>query len=214
MKTTMPSPNNRLIQRAQAVVLAFALQSQALSAQGSQNSLVARGYTQLASGQAKEAIKTLSSALYTNPKDTQARRYLAAALLRANQPQESLRQIQYVIHLEPGQANDQIALGEAHMYCGQYNDAIACLSKIISQNPYLDTARVDLIRAYIANRQLDKAKQACIAGTLAATTVTARNYYFTLMDQVQTIAEKNISAQEQAKDAPAKEETNQNQETP
>lgn len=185
MEVIMPNLKSRAIVQVAILVLTFGVQKdKVFGAQNTPNPQVARAYAQLASGDARQAILILMQVLQTNPKDTQARRYLAAALIRANQSQEGLQQIQYVIKMEPGQESDQITLGEAYYSCGNYNEAIACLQKVVSQNPYSDAARIDLINAYMANRQLTYANQTCLEGLHAARTLQARNHYYRLLEVI------------------------------
>lgn len=204
MKVITPYLKSRAIVQVAILVLVFgAPGNAAFGAQNSHNALVARGYAQLAKGETIEAIKTLTQVLHTNPKDTQARRYLAAALIRANQGQEGLQQIQYVIKLEPGQQSDQVTLGEAYYACGKYDEAILCLQKVVSQNPYLDAARIDLINAYMASRRMANANQTCLEGIQAARSIEARNHYYRLMQVIRNREENDtLPAPEEKHDTP------------
>lgn len=208
----MPNLKSRAIVQVAILVLVFGVQqNRVYGAQNTPNPQVARGYAQLASGNAKEAVRTLMQVLQTNPKDTQARRYLAAALIRANQSQEGLQQIQYVIKMEPGQESDQITLGEAYYACGKYDDAIACLHKVISLNPYIDAARIDLINAYMANRQLANANQTCLEGLHAARTLEARNHYYRLLETIRRHQDNNtLPPQKEEEQTPQPENKNNN----
>lgn len=150
--------------------------------------LIASGYNQLISGNAEQAVQTFSQVVRIEPGNIQARRYLAAALLRAGSTKEGLKQIQYVIQMEPTgspeQTLDQVTLGEALYQDGLYGQSIACLAKVVNDNPTLDTARIDLIKSLIATEQFDSANLLCRQGLHVSQDREARKEFYSLMNRI------------------------------
>jgi Flp pilus assembly protein TadD len=163
-------------------------QAMALAETGVGAKLIATGYNQLAQGDVEQAVHTFSQVVRVEPGNIQARRYLATALLRAGSTKEGLKQIQYVIQMEPQEAPeqtmDQVTLGEAYYQDGLFGQSIACLARIVNENQTLDTARLDLIKALIATKQFDNANLLCREGLQISQNQQARREFYNLMNRI------------------------------
>ena len=115
------------------------------------------GYQMLALGDYPKAIRVLLAALRSNPNDVAARRYLAHALVRSGSNSMAVEQFGVVEQLQPLEATDQAALGDAQRSLGNLKAAVAAYTKAVESDPQLEVGWAGLARTYAAAGQHQQA---------------------------------------------------------
>ncbi|MBK9142682.1 MAG: tetratricopeptide repeat protein [Candidatus Melainabacteria bacterium] len=123
---------------------------------------VEEAYELLKASHYERALPALSRLVEQEPENTQARRYLAYALLRTGRPVKSAAQI---LKLRgPACSFDYYVLGEAYRSVNRPLEAERCFQLVLSREPGYEAARAGLINVYDQTGDSLRAMEQCILG--------------------------------------------------
>lgn len=123
--------------------------------------MVQHGMQLLNANQSVQAVKVLLIAVKANPKDLQARRYLARAYARAGNSAQAIQEFK----LQPSLENeDKFAYGTALYDLKQYRPATQFLNAVVSQSPDNHEARMLLIHSLLCLNEKPDALELCRVG--------------------------------------------------
>ncbi len=111
-----------------------------------------------------QAVESLNRAVYMAPSDIDARRMLGLALIRSERFNEAAQIYLDVTKMTGSDAMDRYWLGEAYLHANRRNEAAAALAEAVRMDPQLSIAHGRLAETYMANKDMEKAKQACTDG--------------------------------------------------
>lgn len=111
-----------------------------------------------------QAVESLNRAVYMAPSDIDARRMLGLALLRSERYGEAAQVYLDVTKMSGNDAMDRYWLGEAYLHGNRRTEAAAALAEAVKMDPQLSIAHGRLAETYLANKEVDKAKQVCTDG--------------------------------------------------
>ncbi len=111
-----------------------------------------------------QAVEALNKAVYMAPSDIEARRMLGLALLRSERFLEAARIYSDVTRMSGNDAMDRYWLGEAYLHANRRAEAAAALAEAVKMDPQLSIAHGRLAETYLANKEVEKAKQVCTDG--------------------------------------------------
>lgn len=112
----------------------------------------------------REAVTILKAVVKAEPRNIQARRYMAFALNRLGMANEAVEQMKVVTGLSPGSAEDLATLAESYALSGENQKAAATYKAALAANPALEKCRSGLVKAYIASGDSAAARNACVEG--------------------------------------------------
>jgi tetratricopeptide (TPR) repeat protein len=146
--------------------------------------LVREGYDELQKGAYIEAVQSLCQAVILDRDDVSARRYLALALIKADNADRALEQMGLVGRLTPPSAFDYYIYGEAYLAVGKYKEAEEAYRKSLEKDPLSDTARAGVIKSLVDALEWDKAVAECQKYLKQAKTKEQKAYFQTMLKKV------------------------------
>ena len=167
---------------------------------GDYKTLLSEGSARYRTGDNLSAINLFAKAVKLNSSATDARRYLAAALLAGNYFPEAITQYQGVIALDPSNDADLIGLGKALFSARRYEEAIGIYNKYLEKKPHDLKATTQIILAYQAAGMKKKAQEACVDAIHSASEISELRHYEDLMKTF----ENSSSGSNSVKVAPVK----------
>jgi hypothetical protein len=146
--------------------------------------LVKDGYDELQKGNYLDAVQTLCQAVILDRDDVSARRYLALALIKADNADRALEQMGLVGRLTQPTAFDFFIYGEAYFALGKYKEAQESYRKSLERDPTSDTARAGVIKSLVGALEWDKAIAECQRCIKLAKTKDQKTYFQTMLKKV------------------------------
>jgi tetratricopeptide (TPR) repeat protein len=104
-----------------------------------------------------EAARAFQKAVETEPKKTEAKVNLAAALAKLNRQEEAITQLQEAIQLTPDDVTAHFNLGMLNISSGNYGEAIKHLQIVVKKEPKDSQVHLTLANAFRKEQQLEKA---------------------------------------------------------
>ncbi len=155
---------------------------------------VLQGYEFLTKRSYSQAISVLSGAVRANPRDVMARRYLGVALHQSGMSGAGAQQLEMVVRLEPGNANDLALLADMYLLSGEHSRAISTFKGCLSLSPANEQARCGLARAYYGAGDSANARNACIDGLKTCRNSGARKQLVRILGDLRTEERQTIEA--------------------
>ena len=115
-------------------------------------------------GNPKRAKEVLEEALLADAYLTQARYYLALALLDLKQPDEAIAHLDLVVKSGEKRADVYLSLGTAHLDSGRVDKGLGVLIEATHLDPARRDVRIQLARAYRLQGLLDDAESQLALG--------------------------------------------------
>lgn len=117
------------------------------------------GKAQYDAGQIQPALEAFSKAAALDPGSIDARLNLAAALLRAGKPEETLRETEEVLKRDPTSAASLYLAGCAHLRLGRAEPASKIFQQVKDMNRTINAVSFQLGRAYQLLGQFEEARK-------------------------------------------------------
>jgi tetratricopeptide (TPR) repeat protein len=146
--------------------------------------LVKDGYDELQKGNYLDAVQTLCEAVILDRDDVSARRYLALALIKADNADRALEQMGLVGRLTPPTGFDFFIYGEAYFALGKYKEAEESYRKSLEKDPSSDSARAGVIKSLVGELEWDKAIAECQKCIKQTKTKDQKSYFQTMLKKV------------------------------
>ena len=101
-------------------------------------------------GRREEGLAALNSRIADNPRDLDARRNFALALIQDGRSAEAIKELEAVLWMEPDRAPALDTLGQAYLLEGRVEPAMATFRRATTVSPKDPVARLGLARAHLA----------------------------------------------------------------
>jgi uncharacterized protein involved in tolerance to divalent cations len=146
--------------------------------------LVKEGYEDLEKGNYLEAVETLCRAVILDRDDVNARRYLAIALIKADDATRALEQLGLVGRLTPPTPFDFYIYGEAYIALGKYKEAEESFRKSLEKDQDFDAACAGVIKSLVGQVEWDEAIAECQKYLKQAKTKDQKTYYQSILKKL------------------------------
>jgi len=184
-------PSCRCIKTALAILLLCLFQGTAVRATEASGipkvtvyPLVKEGYEDLEKGNYLDAVETLCRAVILDRDDVNARRYLAIALIKADDATRALEQLGLVGRLTPPSPFDFYIYGEAYIALGKYKEAEESFRKSLEKDQDFDAARGGVIKSLVGQVEWDNAIAECQKYLKRAKTKDQKTYYQSILKKL------------------------------
>jgi tetratricopeptide (TPR) repeat protein len=144
-------------------------------------SLVDAGTTAFMANDYPSAIRYLSAATEKDPKDVNARRILAHALLASGRTKDAYDQFAFMDRTQSLSSAALLAYADTAIKCGDTKRGIELYSRCISKDPQWHQARQNFIKACLSCGLKDKARQLADEGKAVSATTEERDAYDKLL---------------------------------
>jgi putative PEP-CTERM system TPR-repeat lipoprotein len=122
--------------------------------------VAALGTTQLAAGEARQAIVTFARLAELAPKSPQPLLQLARAHMAAKQPEEALKALRAALELNPDLPAAQRAITAIYVKSGRIKEALRTAREVQTKQPSLPTGYILEAEVYVAQKDLPGAERA------------------------------------------------------
>ncbi|HEY9730556.1 MAG TPA: tetratricopeptide repeat protein [Drouetiella sp.] len=131
---------------------------------GDYETLMSQGYAKMKAHDGKAACNYFASAVKVNPNSTQARKYLAYALIMKGNSMDAISELQSLAASGAADSTDQRNLGILLLDAKRASEAVDVFLKLVTENPRDTFCRLKLIEAYANSGDLTKAVESCQDG--------------------------------------------------
>jgi tetratricopeptide (TPR) repeat protein len=132
--------------------------------EGDYETLMKQGYAKMKARDARAACNYFASAVKVNPNSTQARKYLAYALIMKGNSNDAISELQSLDSSGAADLTDRRNLGILLLDEKRGNEAVDVFLKLVTENPKDTFCRLKLIAAYSLLGDTTRAVEACQDG--------------------------------------------------
>ncbi|MFN8555219.1 MAG: tetratricopeptide repeat protein [Candidatus Obscuribacterales bacterium] len=152
--------------------------------QGDYQTLMNQGYAKMKAHDARAACNYFASAVKVNPNSTQARKYLAYALVMKGNSTDAISEFQSLDASGAADATDRRNLGLLLLEAKRASEAVDVFLKLVTENPKDTYCRLKLAEAYSLSGDLKKAVETCQDGQKVDPASSAR--YLATIEKLKT----------------------------
>lgn len=139
--------------------------------------LLEKGYKQIVSNKFDAAVKTLNQAVKLDKESISARRYLAYALVKNNQPRQAIAELNTITKAIKPTYFEWCTFGEAYLNNGSLDQAESCYKQALKKSPRNEYARSGLIRVDLKAGNYQQAMSSATEGMKKARGKGNYDYY-------------------------------------